>query len=295
MTGELDFIASLRAIATAPAARGLADDAAALEIGGTTLILTHDMLVEGVHFLPGQDMADVAWKLVATNVSDLAAKGARPVGALLGHMLGENDDRFLAGLRQALEEYQMPLLGGDTVSAGASGKAARTFGLTALGEATHTPVPSRSGAQTGDALWITGPVGAAMMGFEALHNGVLDAETAAYRRPQAMLAEGQALAPLVTAMMDVSDGLLLDASRIADASGVTLSIDPASVPIAAPERRRDDVLRWGDDYQLLFTAPTCAALPCPCYRIGVVLLRGDYPLLLGSAPPDIARPLGYQH
>ena len=78
MTSEPAFIAALRAIATAPAARGLADDAAVLDIGTETLIATHDMMGEGVHWLPGQDPADVAWKLVAVNLSDLAAKGAEP-------------------------------------------------------------------------------------------------------------------------------------------------------------------------------------------------------------------------
>lgn len=294
MSGELEFIETLRAFATHPAARGLADDSAVLEVGGTTLLLTHDMLVEGVHYLPDQDMADVAWKLVATNVSDLAAKGARPVGALLGHMLGDGDERFVAGLREALDEYAMPLLGGDTVSAGPPGKGSRAFGLTALGEATHTPVPSRGGAQAGDEVWITGPVGAAMMGFEALQSGT-DADTAAYRRPQALLAKGQALAPHVTAMMDVSDGLLLDASRIARASGVTLSLDPLAVPIAVPESRRDDALRWGDDYQLLFTAHPGTALPVPCHRIGEVLPSGTAPILIGGRAPDPQDALGYSH
>ena len=88
-----------------------------LELGGETLILTHDAMAEGVHFLPGQDPADVAWKLVATNLSDLAAKGAEPLGVLLGYQLGVDDARFVAGLREVLEHYRVPLLGGDTVSA----------------------------------------------------------------------------------------------------------------------------------------------------------------------------------
>ena len=102
MSGELALIAALRALATHPAARNLDDDAAVLDIGGEALVLTHDMMVAGVHFLPGQDPADVAWKLVATNISDLAAKGAEPVGVLLGYQLGPNDARFLAGLGEAL-------------------------------------------------------------------------------------------------------------------------------------------------------------------------------------------------
>jgi thiamine-monophosphate kinase len=277
----------LRGLATHPAARGLADDAAVLEVGGETLILTYDAMVEGVHFLPGQDPADVAWKLVATNMSDLAAKGAEPLGALLGYQLGGNDARFVAGLGEALEHYGAPLLGGDTTS----GNGPQSLGLTAIGRARHRPVPLRSGARAGDALWITGPVGAAMLGFEALKAG--SGDSAAYRRPAALLAEGQALAPLVSAMMDLSDGLLLDASRMAEASGLTLAIERGVVPIAAPEARREEALRWGEDYQLLFTLPAGTEPPVPAHRIGQALARGEHALLLGGAPPP--GQLGYEH
>ncbi|HEY6816461.1 MAG TPA: AIR synthase related protein, partial [Croceibacterium sp.] len=116
MKAEAAFIESLRSLASHPAARGLADDAAVLEVGGETLVLTHDMLVEDVHFLPSQSRADVAWKLVATNLSDLAAKGAEPLGVLLGYMFGEDEAGFHAGLADVLEHYGVPLLGGDTVS-----------------------------------------------------------------------------------------------------------------------------------------------------------------------------------
>jgi thiamine-monophosphate kinase len=286
---ETGFIEALRALATDPAARALADDCAVLEIGGEALVLTHDMMVEGVHFLPGQDPADIAWKLVATNISDLAAKGAEPVGVLLGYTLGRDDTRFLAGLREALAHYRAPLLGGDTVS-GPPG--AQTLGLTAIGRATHRPVPSRTAARAGDVLWLTGRVGAAMLGFEALKGGT-GADSLAYRRPEARLAEGIALAPLVTAMMDVSDGLLLDARRMALASCVTLAIDRAAVPIATPEARRNEALRWGDDYELLFTLPSGTNPPVTAHPIGTVLVRGTAPLLLDGVAPD--GPLGYEH
>lgn len=292
MAGELDFIARLRAIAHHPAARGLNDDCAVLPVGGETLILTHDAMAQGVHYLATQDMADVAWKLVATNLSDLAAKGAQPLGVLLGYALGDGDARFLAGLAEALDHYGTPLLGGDTINVAGP----RSFGLTAIGRATHTPVPSRSGARAGDVVWITGTVGGAMMGLEALQAGDHDPGVSrAYRRPEALLAQGQALAPCVTAMMDVSDGLLLDAWRMASASAVTIAIAGASVPLAAPETRRDEALRWGDDYQLLFTAPAGLTPPVGATRIGVVQTSGDAPLVLdGEALGDSTR-LGWQH
>lgn len=290
MIGETEFVSALRRLATHPAARGLQDDCAVIEIGADALVLTHDTMVEGVHWLPGQDMADVAWKLVAVNLSDLAAKGAEPVGVLLGYTLGHDDARFLAGLEEALTAFSVPLLGGDTVA----GRGARSLGLTAIGRATHRPVPSRAGAQPGDGVWLAGSVGGAMIGFEALRDGT-EGDTAAYRRPRPMLAEGQSLAPHATAIMDVSDGLLLDAARIATASGVTLNINTAAVPIAAPEHRRSDALRWGDDYALLFTAPDGFEPPVSATRIGAVIARGDHPLLLDGTPPGPNDRLGYIH
>jgi len=295
MSGEAAFIAALQALSLHPAARGLTDDCAVLELGGEALILTHDMMVEGVHWLAGQDPADVAWKLLATNLSDLAAKGAEPIGVLLGYTLGADDARFAEGLGEALAHFGVPLLGGDTVR-GHSGRGggAQALGLTALGRATCRPVPSRSGARGGDSVWITGPVGAAMLGFEALSKGTA-ADSTAYRRPVPRLTEGRALAPRVTAMMDVSDGLLLDARRMAEASGVTIALDPARIPLPAsllPGRTRD-ALGWGDDYELLFTLPDGQTPPCPATRIGTALNRGNEPLLLGNAAPE--GPLGYEH
>lgn len=260
-----------------------------LEIGGEALVLTHDAMVEGVHFLSGQDPADVAWKLVATNISDLAAKGAEPIGVLLGYQLGTRDARFVEGLAEALDHYGAKLLGGDTT--GANGP--QSLGLTAIGRATVRPVPSRSGAKAGDSIWLTGKLGAAMLGLEALQSGTGD--SAAYRRPQARLAEGLALAPQVTAMMDVSDGLLLDASRMAKASAATFTIDSAAVPIAAPEHRRAEALRWGDDYELLFTLPAGIVPAASATRIGEVRDLGPDPLLLDGKSLPAGDEGGFVH
>ncbi|MCX9148230.1 thiamine-phosphate kinase [Erythrobacter sp. WG] len=282
---EPDFIAALRALPLHPAARGLLDDCAVLPVGGETLLVTHDMLAEGTHFRADADMADVAWKLVATNLSDLAAKGAEPVGVLLGHMLGRDDARFLKGLGEALETLGVPLLGGDTVK----GTGERALGLTAIGRATHAPVPSRSGARAGDGVWLTGPVGRAMLGFEG------DREhRAAFDRPVPRLAEGRALAPLASAMMDVSDGLLLDAFRMAEASGVTIALDLRDIPVA-DRARAEECIRWGDDYELLFTAPPEARLPVPAHRIGTVTARAAAPLLLDGKAFAEPAGLGYRH
>lgn len=257
---EADFITRLRAVATDPAARGLADDAAEWE----GLVLTHDMIVEGIHFLPDDTPQDVAWKLVAVNLSDLAAKGAAPVGVLVGYSLGDDawDAAFVEGLDLALRRFGVILLGGDTVRVPVG--APRSFGLTAIGRAPPGGAPSRSGARPGDQLWVTGSIGNAGLGL-AMRLGQEEAnETclAAYRRPQPQLTFGQAVAPHVHAMMDVSDGLLIDAQRMADASGCEFVLMLESVPLSAALLAvRPDVVDTriaaataGDDYQLLFAA-----------------------------------------
>ena len=268
MSLEFDFISSLRAIASDPAARGLGDDAAVLEIGGVTLVLTHDMVVEGIHFLSSDPPEDVGWKLVAVNLSDLAAKGAEPVGLLMGYTLGEDDwnRRFAEGFAEAAEAFAAPLLGGDTVSVLPGDR--RAFGLTAIGRS-DGPVPSRASAQAGDTLWVSGTIGDAGAGLRIATGEIEGAEALVvrYRRPQPRLALGQALAPIVGAMMDVSDGLLIDAARMAKASGLAVAIDLAAVPLSAHYvaacgddlRTRTDAAIAGDDYELLFAAPVDAA------------------------------------
>ncbi|MCA0977009.1 thiamine-phosphate kinase [Qipengyuania flava] len=285
---EAEFISSLRALASHRAARGLEDDAAVIWFGGESLVLTHDTLVDGVHILEGQDPADIAWKLVAVNLSDLAAKGAEPVGVLISHMLGMDDHRFVAGLDEILNAFDVPLLGGDTVRA----EGRRVWGCTAIGRATHTPVPSRSCATPGDVVYLGGRIGMALLGYEAMRDDT-DGDDRAYRRPVPQLELGQALAPHVSAMMDVSDGLLLDASRIAAASKVTLALDQARIALLAPEGRLDDAMRWGDDYVLLCTGPAGLESDYAVTAIGEVRNQSADPVLLDGVSPSGS--LGYTH
>ena len=304
---ESAFIDSLRALAAEPAARGLRDDAAVLELGGETLVLTHDMIVEGVHYLPDDPPADVAWKLVAVNLSDLAAKGARPLGALLGFTLGDEDwDRaFAEGLAVALAAFDLPLLGGDTVSA-----PARVLGLTAIGRAAG-PVPSRTGARPGDLLWVSGSIGDAGAGLKALRGEIArsDALIERYRNPRPRLEAGERLAPIVNAMMDVSDGLLIDAARMAAASACGIDIALDSVPLsdaflAACGEARLDAATAGDDYELLFaaapeTAPALLALAdelgLPLSRIGACVAGAGLALSEAGAPVPLPPRLGFEH
>ena len=311
MSSESAFIESLRVLATHPAARGLADDAAVLDFAGRTLVLTHDMLVEGVHYLPDDPPADVAWKLLAVNLSDLAAKGARPLGVLLGYSLGEDDwdSAFVAGLATALGAFGLPLLGGDTVR----GAGQRTLALTAIGEA-DGPVPSRAGGRPGDHLWVSGTIGDAGAGLRGLRGEIAADPVLAerYRNPRPRLEAGQRLAALAGAMMDVSDGLLIDSSRLAAASGVAAEIDLALVPLSAAflallgDRReaRLEAATAGDDYELLFSAtPEIATeilalqdeLGLPLSRIGRLGDGSGLRLADGGEKLPLPPRLGWEH
>ena len=304
MTTESAFINILRGFAKDPAARGLLDDVAVVEMGDSCLIITHDMMAEDVHFRSNANPADVAWKLVASNLSDLAAKGALPIGVLLGFMLGDDDwDRaFAAGLEKVLGHYGVALLGGDTVSNRGD---KRALGLTALGMATNRPVPSRAGAQVGDIVYVTGTLGDALAGFELIDAGFdeVGALADAFNRPQARLAEGQKLAPLVHAMMDISDGLLIDAERMATASRLGIEIDLACIPLSpAYVSYRTDSLEsrmqaasWGDDYELLFCVPADARINVHATAVGRVIAGGGLTLCNGDEPVKLPPTLGYQH
>lgn len=291
---EPGFLAALRRLPLHPGAHGLADDAATL----AGLVLTTDTMVEGVHFLPDDPPGDVAWKLVAVNLSDLAAKGARPEGVLLNYPLGEDawDAAFLAGLDGALRRFDAPLLGGDTVSLPVG--APRVLTLTAIG--VDAPAPRREGAREGDALWVTGTIGDAGLGLAvALGKEGSPALLRRYRRPTPRIAEGRALAPLVHAMMDVSDGLLIDAARMASASGLAVMVELADVPLSAEMLAcGGDALAAataGDDYELLFAAPLNASLPCPATRVGVFSRGAGLRLTRGGATVPLPDRLGYQH
>src|SRR5947209_12447752 len=161
---ESEVIERLRRIATAPEARGLRDDVALLE----GFVITHDTIAEGVHFLPQDPPASVGWKLVTVNLSDLAAKGATPAGALLSLSIagaGEWEINFLSGVEAACESYGLPLIGGDTIALPPG--ASRVLGLTAIGRAGPN-VPDRASGRPGDALWLVGTVGDATAGLALL-------------------------------------------------------------------------------------------------------------------------------
>lgn len=302
---EAEVIARLRRIATDPAARGLLDDAALLD----GLVITHDTIAEGVHFLPFDPPASVGWKLVAVNLSDLAGKGATPAGALLSLTLSadpEWDDAFLTGIEHACESYALPLIGGDTIALPEGSR--RVLGMTVVGRAGER-VPARDGGQAGDALWLVGTVGDAAAGLSLLRadKAAVGPLVDVYRRPVPQLEAGRGLARHAHAMMDVSDGLLLDARRMAEASGCAALIDLDALPLSKEFRRLSGdslfAATGGDDYALLAALPSGldpATLSLPqgttITRIGS--LEGGEPairLVSGGRPVEVPEKLGYEH
>lgn len=291
---EAEFLTALRHLPLHPGARGLTDDAGVVG----PFVITTDTLVEGVHFLSADPPADVAWKLLAVNLSDLAAKGATPEGVLLNYPLSEPawDAAFLAGFGAALADQDCAVIGGDTVSLPTG--AARVLTLTALGRA--GVAPARSGARESDGLWVTGTIGDAGAGLRiARGEDGPPPLLAAYRRPHPRLAEGRALATLVHAMSDVSDGLLIDAARMAAASGLAVVVDLATVPLSAALRGFDpDPLRAataGDDYELLFALPPGVMPPVPATRVGAFAAGAGLTLTDGGRPVPLPDHLGWRH
>lgn len=306
--GELAFIEQLRRLATDPAARGLDDDVAIIG----DLVLTHDMIAEGVHFLSSDPPASVGWKLVAVNLSDLAAKGAEPIAALMGVTLSRDvewEEKFLEGIAAACEAYGLALVGGDTIALPKGSP--RVFGLTAIGKGGEAS-PSRAGGKAGDQLWLVGAIGDASAGLELLGEND-EAEgplVEAYRRPIPQLAVGRLLAPYAAAMMDVSDGLLLDATRLCAASRCGARIDLDALPLSrayiaergAKRHARLAAATGGDDYALL------AALPPNFDPLGLSLPNGTILARIGTltegegislfdASGEVPLPelLGYEH
>lgn len=310
---ESRLLKRLRLVATDPAARGLADDAAVLGWPlGLDLVATHDMLAEGVHFTPDCPPADVGWKLAAVNLSDLAGMGARPVGVLMGAGIGTARDAdwaegLLTGLAQALERFGVPLLGGDTIRSGPTS----VLALTALGSVPPGEAIGRMGAAAGDELWVSGTIGDAGLGLKVALGGAFGGTFGGgdafllkrYRRPVPRLALGLALRGLASAGMDVSDGLLIDAGRLAAASGLGCEISAVDIPLSAAARATGtavpELAAFGDDYELLFALPpgrraaveavaASAGVPVSC--IGRLVAEPGV-RLDGVVPSQ----LGYQH
>ncbi|WP_430398621.1 thiamine-phosphate kinase [Ferrovibrio sp.] len=250
---------------------GLRDDAACLAVpAGQELVLTSDAFVSGIHFLDSDGPERIARKLLRVNLSDLAAKGAKPYAYQLSLGLPGSPEEgwiaaFTAGLAADQAAFGIQLSGGDTVRS----PGGLVLSITALGLVPAGGMIRRNGARAGDALFVTGSIGDAWLGLEA-KLGRLALTGAAARHcdqrlhlPEPRLGFGRGLRGLANAAMDVSDGLLQDAGHLSRTAGLGAVIDTAAVPLSEPVRAFPDLvprllpklLAGGDDYEILFAAP----------------------------------------
>ncbi len=248
-----------------PGALDLADDAAVLTPPpGRELVLAADAIVAGVHFLPDDPADLVARKLLRTNLSDLAAMGAEPLGYLLTVSVPRGTPEawfaaFAAGLAHDQAEFGLSLLGGDTTST----PGPVSLSLTILGTVLPGCALRRSGARPGHEIWVSGSIGDGALGLLAAQGALLDPDgflADRYRLPQPRLALGARLHGIASAAMDVSDGLVQDLLHLCRAGGLGAEIVAEAVPLsaaarAAGEDRLATCLTGGDDYELLLAVP----------------------------------------
>jgi thiamine-monophosphate kinase len=262
-----------RPLASAPGAFRLLDDAATYSPPpGLDLVLTKDGIAEGVHFLPGESGEAVARKAVRVNLSDLAAKGATPVGylVLLALPPGWTEDwvaDFARGLRADQSEFSIALYGGDTIRADTLVVSVTAFGTVPAGRAVR-----RGGARPGERVYVSGSIGDGALGLLAITGdrrlAGLDAESrdhlvSRYRVPQPRTGLAAAVLDFASAALDVSDGLVGDLDKLCAVSGVSARIQADRVPLsraatAAVAANPDLVslcLTGGDDYEILCTVP----------------------------------------
>jgi thiamine-monophosphate kinase len=263
-----------RPLATAPGAFGLEDDAAIVTPPpGCDLVLTTDGIIAGVHFFADDGAEAIGRKVLRVNLSDLAAKGAQPIGFLLSVALPPSIDEpwlaaFVNGLGDDARRYACPLLGGDTDHT--SGPL--SVSITAFGAVPHGAMVRRASAKPGDSIVVTGTIGDAALGVMLRrdpdlmeHWRLSDGQSAAlkdrYLLPQPRTALAAAVLHDAAAAMDVSDGLVGDLAKMCRASGVAAEVDVARVPLSGAARAAiaaqplllETVLTGGDDYEILLT------------------------------------------
>jgi thiamine-monophosphate kinase len=263
-------------LATHPGAFGLSDDAAAIAPpAGCDLVLKTDGVIAGVHFFPDDPPDTVARKVLRMNLSDLAAKGATPLGFLLAVALPQGtEEAWLAGFARGLGEdaelFGCPLLGGDTDHT----PGPISVSVAAFGAVPHGKMVRRAGATAGDRVVVTGTIGDAALGLALrrdsstakrweLTRDQQDHLTSRYRVPQPRNAIAEILRAHASAAMDVSDGLAGDLAKLCRASGVAAEIACADVPLSDAARMAlakepvliETIVSGGDDYEILATVP----------------------------------------
>lgn len=264
--GEFDLIASVLApLADDDRALGLTDDAAVLpQQSGLDTVVSTDTLVAGVHFLMDEPPDIIARRLLRVNLSDIAAMAARPMGYFLNLTLPAEigDDwveRFANGLAADQKTFGIGLMGGDTTRTPGD----LTLSVTMFGEIPSGSAVRRSTAQPGDRIFVSGTIGDAGLGLERLQDGGAtdDPLVRRYQLPDPRVSLGLAVREIVSAMADVSDGLVADLAHICEASNLAARIDADAIPLSAAARAALEtdrcetmqLLTGGDDYELVFT------------------------------------------
>jgi thiamine-monophosphate kinase len=313
--GEFDIIA--RYFAKQASRRdvllGVGDDAAVLEVrADRKLVVALDTIVEGVHFPVGTAAADIGYRAVAVNLSDLAAMGAEPAWMTLSLSLPNADeawlDGFAAGLFEIAVNHGVALVGGDTV------KGPMVITVQIAGWVEPDRWLTRSAARPGDLVFVSGVPGEAAAGLAVVQQGLPMDESALhlarrFLRPEPRVALGRRLRSIASAAMDVSDGLLTDLGKLCKASACGAQIDVESLPRSAAMQRMfsnddcvDYALAGGDDYEILFTVPperqsevTSLPVTLPtCTQIGVITAGSAVQCRQGNRPYTVKRQ-GYDH
>lgn len=284
----------------ADVALGIGDDAAVVRPKpGDDLVLCTDTLVAGVHFPLETDPEAIGHKALAVNLSDLAAMGAQPSWALLALTLPSADEGWLAafarGFHALAEEFDVQLVGGD-LCRGPLAVNVQVAGSVPAGRAI-----TRGGAQPGDRLYVSGPLGDAALALRLTRSGTEIPKLLRDRldRPRPRVALGQSLRGRATAAIDVSDGLLIDVGRLATASGVGVTLWLDVLPASKSFREHGGVaaqqLAGGDDYELLFTLPADVAADEGSVAIGRIDAPGPVRVVDAEGSTIEAADGGYEH
>lgn len=290
--------------------QGPGDDAALLTLPPEACAISTDLFLQGAHFDPGDDPADLGHKALAVNLSDLAAMGATPVCFTLGLVMPRIDEGWIAGFSEGVKglarEYGVALAGGD-LSRGELGVCITVIG-TLEGDA---PALRRDAARVGDRIGVTGTVGDAALARLDPDRMGLESCRERLHRPQPRVEFGCALRGRAHAAMDISDGVLKDLGRLLKASGKGASVELTDIPLSEPvaeERTRSgdwfSILGGGEDYELVFTAPESEwediqgighRLGVPVSSIGIVDGGDGLRLTEKGEPVPLPSRLGYDH
>lgn len=316
MIGEFEIIAKYfsRPTSDPDVTLGVGDDAAVLKVDGH-LAVTVDTLVAGVHFPDGMAPHLLGYRLLAVNLSDLAAMGASPRWCTLALTLPGADelwlDGFSRGLYELAERYGVSLVGGNLA------RGPLTLTLQLMGSVEPKNLLTRAGGHVGDDVYVTGTLGDSAAGIalilercEAPQGSAAAALKERFYRPVPRVGAGLKLGPLATAAIDVSDGLLADLGHLCKASGCGAAIDVERVPLSAellslfpPQEALAHALGGGDDYELCFTAPpsraeeieaALEAASTPVRRIGQ-LVAGQSVVCRRDGEPYTPAVRGYRH